>query len=231
MKGLDSTTQGAFNWTFTREGAAIHAREGVAVIADVHLGYEWARASGGDQLPAHSLRETIEKLTSVFNRYPLKRLIVAGDLVESASPCIKTSRDVSALAGWLRERSIELIALQGNHDPARIPPRASTANVDGWTIGHGHQRIPGDRIMFGHHHPIFRAQGATTACFLVGPSCIVLPAFSPNAAGWNIAGVTPKMFRGRSLRCLVPVENEVLDFGEIETLAERISAKTFNATG
>ncbi len=39
------TPQHAFEgWLLSPEGAAIHRRERTAVIADVHLGYEWARA-------------------------------------------------------------------------------------------------------------------------------------------------------------------------------------------
>ena len=32
-------------WQFTPEGAVVHAAERTAVIADVHLGYEWARGA------------------------------------------------------------------------------------------------------------------------------------------------------------------------------------------
>jgi metallophosphoesterase superfamily enzyme len=53
---------GPDGWKLAPEGAAVHEAERVAVIADVHLGYEWARGSGGDCLPAHSLAETRAKL-------------------------------------------------------------------------------------------------------------------------------------------------------------------------
>ena len=42
-------------WQFTPEGAAVHHGERTAVIADVHLGYEWARGAAGDCVVAHSL--------------------------------------------------------------------------------------------------------------------------------------------------------------------------------
>jgi uncharacterized protein len=50
------------SWRLTPEGAAIHPGERTAVIADVHLGYEWARGSAGDCVPAHSLDETLARL-------------------------------------------------------------------------------------------------------------------------------------------------------------------------
>ena len=52
-------------WSLAPEGAAVHVEERTAVIADVHLGYEWARGSGGDIIPAHSLAETIAKLEAL----------------------------------------------------------------------------------------------------------------------------------------------------------------------
>ena len=46
-------------WQLTPEGAVIHPGERTAVIADLHLGYEWARGAAGDCVPAHSLDETL----------------------------------------------------------------------------------------------------------------------------------------------------------------------------
>ncbi len=61
---------GPDGWKLAPEGAAVHAVERVAVIADVHLGYEWARAAGGDCLPSHSLAETLAKLASAAGSNP-----------------------------------------------------------------------------------------------------------------------------------------------------------------
>jgi metallophosphoesterase superfamily enzyme len=79
----------------TPEGAALHPAERTAVIADVHLGYEWARGAAGDCVPAHSLDETLARLAAVLARASINRLIVAGDLVESARPCRTGSGQVS----------------------------------------------------------------------------------------------------------------------------------------
>jgi putative SbcD/Mre11-related phosphoesterase len=217
MKALDS------GWCLAPEGAAIHPREKVAVIADVHLGYEWSRAGGGDVLPAHSLRETLAKLSSLLARASLKRLIVAGDVVESSAPCAPTARDVNTLAEWLRAREVELVCLRGNHDPSCRPAWPWTVDVAGWTIAHGHRAISGERLVFGHHHPVLRAGGASAPCFLVGDDLIALPAFSANAAGWNVTvGTLPPVFRRRTVRCVAGVGAELLDFGPIDLLRRRL---------
>src|SRR3954466_3233144 len=81
-RARDSLHPGPDAWGLAPEGAAVHAGARTAVIADVHLGYEWARAAGGDCLPAHSLDETLRKLACLLARAgeAIDRLVVAGDL-------------------------------------------------------------------------------------------------------------------------------------------------------
>src|SRR5262245_1679090 len=110
-------------WILSPEGAAIHAGERTAVVADVHLGYEWARGAAGDCVPAHSLEETVTRLAAVLARATIARLVVAGDLVESARPCGRTAADLRRLNDWLESRGVTLLALEGNHDRGRLPGR------------------------------------------------------------------------------------------------------------
>src|SRR5271170_1090694 len=94
------------DWWLTPEGAAIHPAEQTAVVADLHLGYEWARGAAGDSVIAHSLDETLSRLALVLERAPVTRLVVAGDLVESPRPCPRTGTDVGRLREWLAARGI-----------------------------------------------------------------------------------------------------------------------------
>ena len=56
---IESRTHAFDDWQLTPEGAAIHPGEQTAVVADLHLGYEWARGAAGDCVIAHSLGETL----------------------------------------------------------------------------------------------------------------------------------------------------------------------------
>lgn len=198
----------------------MHPGERVAVIADVHLGYEWSRGAGGDMVPAHSLAETTRRLSRLLDRVAVDRLIVAGDLVETARACRRTAADVRSLRQWLAERGIAMLALRGNHDP---PGGPATIVVDGWTIGHGHQSLPPRRV-FGHHHPVLRAGGLVAPCFLVGPTTIALPAFSANAAGLNVVGGgLPEALRDPALRCVAGLDGVLLDFGPRCRVAGRLA--------
>jgi len=225
------------DWQFTPERAAVFGREQTAVIADVHLGYEWARGSAGDCVVEHSLRETTARLQALLDRTPLSRLIVAGDLLESARPCPHVARDLRQLKAWLENRGVSLLVLEGNHDVSRSlsvnePSREGARlpafwNVGGWTIGHGHRPLAGAKIISAHHHPVFCYGGHRAPCFLVGADRIVLPAFSSDAAGCDVvSAAVPREWLAGSLRCMVSTGDEVLDFGPITALRRRLR---FNA--
>lgn len=214
-------------WLFTPEGAVVHHREQTAVIADVHLGYEWARGAAGDCVPAHSLAETLARLDALLGRTAVSRLVVAGDLIESGRTCRRTAGDLCRLREWLAGRGVELTALEGNHDrggrpfaPADLPsPLPASCTVAGWTIAHGHRPVEGKRTITGHFHPVLRAEGTAAPCFLAGPDRIILPAFSSNAAGCDVlAGPIPRDWLASSLRCLASTGSEVLDFGPLAAL-------------
>jgi putative SbcD/Mre11-related phosphoesterase len=224
-------------WRLAPEGAAIHPGERIAVIADVHLGYEWARGSAGDCVPAHSLAETLKKLEPLLEQSPIDRLVVAGDLVESPRPCARTAADLALLARWLDERCVSLVLIEGNHDRslawmarergllagARAPVLQSHLLVAGWTIAHGHRPVPADRLISGHHHPVLRFSGHSAPCFLVGEGRIILPAFSANAAGLDVASARlPDGWLQSSLRCIASTGGDLLDFGPLKTLPARL---------
>lgn len=214
---------GPGGWSLAPEGAAVHVAERTAVVADVHLGYEWARASGGDSLPPHSLGETVGLLESLLARAAIDRLVVAGDLVESRRPCRRTARDLDALTRWLADRGVALLPLAGNHDPPRRPAWPATVEVAGWAVAHGHRPVAAPRTITGHIHPVLRAPGLCAPCFLVGETTIVLPAFSPNAAGVGLTSLASAR-RGESLRCVASAGGELFDFGPVPELLRALGA-------
>ena len=214
---------GPDGWLLAPEGAALHVKRRVAVIADVHLGYEWARASGGDCLPAHSLRETIAKLSSLLDRQPVDRLVVAGDLVESPRRCRRTEADLKELYTWLQERRVELVPILGNHDPQGSRAVPLSLDVGGWLIHHGHRSLAAARTISGHHHPVLRSGSINAPCFLVGANRIVLPAFTPNAAGIPVGSVgSPPEWTRENLRVVAGLGGEILDFGPLNELIGRL---------
>ena len=153
MSGRSGLVAGPDGWWLAPEGAVVHVGERTAIIADVHLGYEWSRGSGGDVVPAHSLAETVAALGRLLDRAPVARLVVAGDLVESPRPCRRTEADFARLRAWLDARGVALIPVLGNHDPQRPPRPPLSLEVAGWTVAHGHRPVKA---------PSGRSPGTTT---------------------------------------------------------------------
>lgn len=211
----DGTHPGPRGWRFAPEGAALHAATATAVIADVHLGYEWARAATGDVVPEHTLADTLRRLESMLGRGRFSRLVIAGDLVEPFGICPRTSRDVATLRRWLAGRGVELQGVRGDHDrTARLP---ETLEVGTWTVAHGSRPVDARRAIGGHFHPALRCEGRSFPCFLFDARRIVLPAFSPNASGLDVRSAgTPADWA--SLRCVAAAGGDWLDFGPLAGL-------------
>ncbi len=187
---------------FTPEGAAIHPGERTAVVADVHLGYEWAAGAAGIACRRIRWRRPWSG-SPRCSPAPMARLVVAGDLVESGRPCRTdrrrcpaaarlariAGRDAAGARRQPRPRASRSGGAAGGRPhrrrPARVPP-ARELHVDGWTIAHGDRPIVGERTVSGHFHPVLRVEGIAAPCFLAGPDRIVLPAFSANAAGCDV---------------------------------------------
>lgn len=132
---------------------------------------------------------------------------------------------------------MRLVLIEGNHDRslawmarengldavAAAPLLQSHLLVAGWTIAHGHRLVPADRLISGHHHPVLRVSGHSAPCFLVGDGRIILPAFSGNAAGLDVASARlPDGWLQSSLRCLASTGGDLLDFGPLKTLHARL---------
>lgn len=218
-------------WMLTPERAIIHVGERVAVIADAHLGYEWARGRGGDMIPAHSLREFVTHIGRLLRRAEISRLVVAGDLVESTRACVHTRDDVGKVRNWLTERGVALEVVAGNHDPRWLVTRYEPLPVAGWSIAHGHGRLPARPRILGHCHPALRLQGASAACFLVSETQVILPAFSRNCAGVSIFEPTIQVLLDSGTRCIVPAGDQLLDFGRVAELAVRGQRGARRASG
>ena len=217
-----SLVAGPDGWRLAPEGAVIHLDERTAVVADVHLGYEWSRGSGGDVVPAHSLAETIAKLGRLLDRATIDRLVVAGDLVESPRPCRRTDADLARLRDGSGPAASTWSPSRATTTRRAGPGRPSSIEVAGWTIAHGHRPIDAERTITGHDHPILRVGRTVAPCLLVGPTAIVLPAFTDNAAGLNVAQ-SPTRWKGRGLRCWAGTGSRLLDFGPVDDLAGRLA--------
>lgn len=177
-----------------------------AVIADIHLGYSWAQRRRGELGPLADFR-TREKLFVLRDDLHPNRIVFLGDLVHAPRPCEPERLWIEEILTELATRA-ELIAVRGNHDRAFAREFGDlkitcveTWSVDGLTAVHGDRfdfALPENHtLLLGHLHPCLGVKDASGAgrklpLFLATPSCVVLPAFSPFARGYDVLGGIPE---------------------------------------
>ncbi len=206
------------DWLLTPERMALHVPTATAVVADVHLGYDRARQQRGEAVPLTGLDDLLDALARFLRLHNLRRLVVAGDLLEDRAGLAL----LPELLRWLEERRLELALVPGNHDRVlmrRQPPvplHAAGVRLGDWLVVHGDQGPPPGPVVMGHYHPCLRwAPHIAAPCYLVGRERLVLPAFSPDAAGGNVLGTR----RWRKHRCVAVAGDRLLDFGDVGRLS------------
>jgi putative SbcD/Mre11-related phosphoesterase len=206
------------DWLLTPERVAVHLPTATAVVADLHLGYDRARQQSGEAVPSRDLDDLLRALTALQQEGGLGRLVIAGDLFENATGITL----VPDLRRWLKLHHLELVGIvPGNHDrglkktdsPWPLLPEGMV--LGDWQVVHGEGPLPNRPLVLGHFHPCLRWSGRlVAACYLLQERRIVLPAFSPDAAGVNV--LSSDCWRG--YRCAAIAGDQVLDFGEVSRL-------------
>jgi len=227
------------DWLLTSARVAIHLPSATAVVADLHLGYDEARCRSGEAVPVRPIDVILQPLGDILYRTGIHRVVVAGDLMEDGD-----SRNVlDGFLGWLDRRNTELVAVvPGNHDRDLAEESNQTEvrqgrglilatsgfQLDEWQVIHGDGPKPDGPVVQGHEHPAFRCSDRIVApCYLFTDKHLVLPAYSPDAAGVNIVGVR----RWRDYCCAVIVGDRVLDFGPVAGMSRRLIQKAKRGRG
>jgi len=203
------------------------------IIADLHLGYEVSMAREGFYLP-RVFNEVVGRLKSLLERERPKILVVDGDLKHSFVPEWREREELRAFVEEVGPLVDELILVRGNHDVGTLWLRELGVEIvdefelAGWKLVHGHKLVDGERFIIGHEHPSIRLRDEVGALvkvpvFLMGEKLIVLPAFSPWAYGNDVLReiVSPflRAYDVSSARVLVPLDEELLDFGRLADLS------------
>lgn len=211
-----------------------------AVVADVHLGYSWAQRRRGELGPLADARAR-EKLFALCDELRPREIVFLGDLVHAPRPC-------AAEREWIEETLIALssraglVAVRGNHDRAfaREFGHLQIRCVESWsanrlTAVHGDRfefALPeGHTLVLGHLHPCLAVKDASGAAqklplFLVTTSCIVLPAFSPFARGYDVACGLPEdlqtFFGKTEIQAYAATSKRVVALGPLYRAIEKI---------
>ncbi|NJE84796.1 metallophosphoesterase [Thermococcus sp. CX2] len=204
------------------------------IVADIHLGYEVSMAREGFYLP-RIFHEVVGRLRSLLERERPKRLIINGDLKHSFIPEWREREELEAFVEEVAPLVDEIILIKGNHDVGTLWLRELGVEIldelelHGWMLAHGHKLVEGERFIIGHEHPSIRLRDEVGAivkvpAFLLSKDLVVLPAFSPWAYGNDVLReIVSPFLRAHDVstsRVLVPLGDELLDFGTLGKLVE-----------
>jgi putative SbcD/Mre11-related phosphoesterase len=174
------------DWLLTSHRVAVHEPTGTAVVADLHLGYCEARRARGDAIPTSDARIQLEPIRRAHEQVRFRRLLVAGDLFEKAF----LPEHEAQLRLLLATLDVEWLGLiPGNHDcvlSGQTPIWPDGVHLGSWHVVHGDAEQGTGRHVMGHWHPCVRRERRKLPCFLVAPDCLILPAFSRDAAGVDV---------------------------------------------
>ena len=164
---------------------------GALVVADLHWGYAASHRAIGNLLPDWGDAEIASTLRALIADYAPREMIWLGDSLHALSGRAAAEmflKDFSAVS------TVSILA--GNHDHRWPHATARVLQRPGFFFHHGDaptSAIPANSLeLIGHHHPaVSLYDGAGTRlklpALVASPRRIILPAFSPWAAGtaWN----------------------------------------------
>ncbi len=220
------------------------------LVADLHLGYGWAQRRRGELGPLADAAAK-EKLLPVIAELDPLVLVFLGDLVHAPRPCQPEREWIENLLAEIAARS-QIIAVRGNHDRAfaREFGHLKLTTAETWSAP-GLLALHGDRLaqtpipenttlIMGHLHPSLSLRDASGAnqkipLFLATPHCVVLPAFSPFARGFNVAdGLPPDLaacFRASRIEAFAATGTRVAALGPLRQAIERMLESTPSTPG
>ncbi len=212
----------------TKDFAVFIPNKKIAIVADLHIGYEGVLRREGAMIPSYQKEILIERLERIISRYKPKLLIVNGDFKHEFGKNLRQEwNEAGEILNFLSKKT-KVLLIRGNHDNF-LKTIASKYNVpvleefeiNGIKIVHGHKEAKGKRIIMGHEHPSLHLRDKVGAlvklpCFMVSKKIIVIPALSPLATGTDISSATNEDY-------LSPIlQKENIDEFEIYALADEI---------
>ncbi len=188
-------------------GALWIEEAGTALVADAHLGYGWAQRRRGELGPVRDDRSGV-KLARIVDELAPREIVFLGDAVHAPRPGAEEREFVEGVLTQLMKR-VQVTVVSGNHDRhfLRDYGKLGLIPVSEWR----HQQViaihgdkpraaePGETLILGHLHPSISVADAAGAkqrlpVFLLASDMIILPAFSPFAAGIDLTrGLTAQV--------------------------------------
>lgn len=186
----------------------------IAVIGDLHLGYESALEDEGMYLPRINTQTIRDSLNRILCRYEPEKFVLLGDIKHDFKRAPYECREEVITIMDMLSDACEVIVVRGNHDnflqnilsDVRLE---AYENIDlaGFRMEHGHVDSGRRPVIIGHEHPSVRfpgqvGSGLKLQCFvhLREEGIIVIPPFSPFSSGNDLASGEEDAFMSPACR-------------------------------
>ena len=164
-----------------------HEREGWLAIADLHFGFELSQRLAGQLVPLWGMESSSGRLLGLISDYQPRTLVILGDLVHDDAAVGPARKLLSEARTFC-----ETIAIAGNHDRKLqgVIDLVESFRTDSFDFCHGDgpRKNSGRIEIIGHFHPAATLRDGAGLhlkfpAFVQAPTCWIMPAFSPWAAG------------------------------------------------
>ena len=213
--------------------------ERILIVNDLHIGYEEALHGKGILVPKFQLQEIIKEMEKIFQKVKPTTLIINGDLKHEFGTVLRQEwKEVLQFLDFVLKNVLEVIIIQGNHDPL-ITPIAEKRNVrvvKEYVVGdtiivHGDKIIETTlkRIIIGHEHPAITIREGSKweeyKCFLKGKwkgkELIAVPSFNPLLEGTDVLKeevLSPFLKNIKNFEVFIVSKGEVFRFGKVKDI-------------
>ena len=177
-------------WIDTRRALFLDEPQAL-IVADIHWGYAVAHRAAGNLLPMWGDDEIARGLSGLIEHYRPREFIWLGD-------SLHTLDGRRAAEEFIRSHAerVSITILGGNHDRKWTRVSATEHSLGCFYLRHGddlRSEPPTDCVeIVGHHHPALSMRDGAGGrvripALVASPRRLILPAFSPWAAGveWN----------------------------------------------
>lgn len=184
--------------------AAFIPSKKIAIVADLHIGYEGVLQREGVMVPKYQKEVLIERLGKIIEIYKPAKLIINGDFKHEFGKNLRQEwREANEILNYLAGET-DILLIRGNHDnflktiASKLSvPVVEEYETEGIKIVHGHKKVErGNKtLIIAHEHPSLALRDAIGAsvkipCFMASKEIIVLPALSPLATGTDVVSDT-----------------------------------------
>jgi DNA ligase-associated metallophosphoesterase len=189
------------------------------IVADLHLEKASWFAKHGQMLPPYDSLATIEAVAALVERTGARQLWCLGDNFHDSAGVKRLQPAARALLATLTAR-LDWHWIVGNHDPALGGDIGGTvmeeAELCGLILRHRADPGEGRAELSGHFHPKYhgksRSRTVSRACFVMGETRLILPAFGAFTGGLAADHIDITHVAGAAAEALVPTQGRLLRF-------------------